>query len=87
MNQPYKGDVHWCMTILVVRGQSQIHKTHLIFEEGVPLAVLEWIDVPGGLSPNIVVPLEPRRLHAPMLGSTDQLYTYELPIEYPKGMS
>lgn len=56
---PYTGDVSEFFAIVSQGGKNTMRAVSLIFESGKPVAVLEWKDVPGGLEPLVVMPLDP----------------------------
>jgi hypothetical protein len=65
MRLNFEGHIFECVAPFLIAGQTQIRKTHLIFVEGFPFAVLEWVDVPGGMAPAKIAKLDPRQLQAP----------------------
>ena len=63
-------------------------KSDLIFENGIPTVVFEWMQTPDGEIPATTVSLDPARLHkfgGP--GWKDLDYLYELPVEDPRRLS
>jgi hypothetical protein len=84
MTLSFEGHVFECTAIFLVAGQTQIQKTHLIFVEGFPFAVLEWAEVPGGMAPAKVAKLDPGRLQVPDPAKPGDQHSYRGMIRLPE---
>jgi hypothetical protein len=80
--RPYAKDVFQCFASFCKGNQIYIGKTHLIFQKGMPFAVLEWEDVPGGRAPAALVPLDREWLHGPDSRFQDHSYCYRHTIDW-----
>ncbi|MFA5554174.1 MAG: hypothetical protein WCZ89_03435 [Phycisphaerae bacterium] len=61
--------------------ESIIAKIDLQFDNGIPYAVLEWLDTPEGAVPVTRVELDPKYLKT-CIGESYQ-YLYQIPINWP----
>jgi hypothetical protein len=86
MTLSFEGHVFECMAPFLTAGQTQIRRTHLIFVEGSPFAVLEWVDVPGGMAPAKLAKLDPQRLQAPDPTKPGEQHVYEGTIQLPEDL-
>jgi hypothetical protein len=57
----------------------------LIFVDGVPTIVVEWLVQPDGDIPKVTIPLDPQFLRK--LRWEDAEYLYEFPVEDPRRLS
>lgn len=86
MTLSFEGHVFECTATFLVDGQAQIRKTHLIFVEGFPFAVLEWVEVPGGMAPAKVAKLDSRRLQVPDPAKPGDQHSYGGMIRLPEDL-
>jgi len=84
MTEPYTGESFRCWGNILKDGESKIAITDLIFVNGVPFAVLEWVDVPGGQAPSVIARLHQHWLSEPHPQAKEKLYCYQAPIEWAK---
>jgi hypothetical protein len=80
--QPYTKDVLPCFASFRKGSQTYIGKTHLIFQNGMPFAVLKWEEVPGGQAPAVLVPLDREWLQGPEARFQDHSYCYRHTIDW-----
>jgi hypothetical protein len=76
-----------CRLLMTRSGQTAHYDADLIFVEGLPYAVVEWIgQTPQAEdTPSVKVALEPKWLH-PMSGWGAVTHMYEMPIQDPRPM-
>ncbi len=80
--QPYTRDVFQCFASFRKGRKMFVGKTHLIFQAGMPFAVLKWEDVPGGKAPAVLVLLDWKWLQGPYSGIHDCIYCYLCTIDW-----
>jgi len=86
-NEPYTGQVFECSATVCKDGQSIIRKVGLIFVGGFPFAVLEWVDVPGGLAPAVAAKIDPKWLGPPRSDvPRGTEYTYQMMLRVPEDL-
>lgn len=81
--EAYDGEVFPCTTSIEANGATTIEKVDLIFVGGFPFAVLQWVDVPGGMAPSVAAKVDPRFLQGPLPGPTGLRYTHQMTIRLP----
>jgi len=84
MTAPYTGDVYRVAATLRRDGLRTIGKWHLVFSEGFPFAVLEWVDVAGGMAPSEVAKLDPRYVKELPPSAEGREFLYESEIRWPE---
>ncbi len=65
-------------------GKYAVYTSDLQYDEGIPYAVLEWLNTHEGEIPSVRVPLDPKYLHKlkSKVGKAD--YCYEMPLDWPE---
>ncbi len=85
--QPYTRDAFQCFASFRKGKRMYVGKTDLIFQAGMPFAVLKWEDVAGGKAPAVFVPLDRNWLQGPYSGIQEQTYCYLCTIDWHDAQS